>query len=198
MSEYPLPDPLDDFLQHPPGVPPHAKLRDEIWQQTAQMLPRPGGRRRWPIAAGVAAGIVLTVLFAYFGLTIAAARLSARLLEVEPVPKIEQAAPPPIVEPPVEEPTLPPPPQEPKPPVAARPAGALDLEWRAFDAPHDRDRVRLYRQAGDLYLDRHQDYESAVRCYRQSLHYSEASDLEFNPNDNWLVMSLKRDHRKEK
>lgn len=71
-----------------------------------------------------------------------------------------------------------------------------ELEWRAFDAEEDQQRVQLYFQAGDLYLTQ-KDIESAVRCYHQALHYAGKRDLESSPNDTWLAMALKRDRRKE-
>ena len=49
-----------------------------------------------------------------------------------------------------------------------------------------------------MYLERFDDMQSALRCYRQAIHYCDARDLEINPKDNWLVMALKRDQRKEK
>jgi hypothetical protein len=73
-----------------------------------------------------------------------------------------------------------------------------ELEWTAFDAESDQQRVKLYFQAGDLYLTDHNDIDSALRCYRQALHYCDVQNVEFDPNDNWLVMALKRDYRKEK
>jgi hypothetical protein len=77
------------------------------------------------------------------------------------------------------------------------PADPRQLEWSAFDAADDQERARLYFLAGDLYLDQHNDRESALRCYHQAINYSDARKLEITPTDNWLVMALKRDHRKE-
>ena len=39
--------------------------------------------------------------------------------------------------------------------------------------------------------------DAALRCYGQALSYCEARELEFDPNDNWLIMALKNDRRKE-
>ena len=95
-------------------------------------------------------------------------------------------------------PVEPKPAEEPKPPVAViAKTNPLELEWQAFDAPDDPQRVRLYFLAGNLYLDKHDDYASAVRCYSQALDYCDTRDMEINPDDNWLVMALKRDRRKE-
>ena len=76
-------------------------------------------------------------------------------------------------------------------------AHSRELEWKAFDAKNDQERVRLYLRAGDVYLATDQDIESALRCYSQALSYCDARELEFDPSDNWLVMALKSDRRKE-
>ena len=88
-------------------------------------------------------------------------------------------------------------PEQPKPPAIVVPPNPRELEWSAFDAGDDRQRVKLYFQAGDLYLDQAQDFESALRCYHQAIHYGDAQELDIAPTDNWLVMALKRDHQKE-
>jgi hypothetical protein len=83
-------------------------------------------------------------------------------------------------------------------PARARAAKTpLEQEWAAFDAG-PRQRARLYIKTGDRYLNECQDVESALRCYRQALLLCEARDLAFDPNDNWLLMALKQDRRKEK
>jgi hypothetical protein len=181
MSERPLPKPLDDFLQHAPSLPADAARQEALFQETCALLPRKR-RARWPIAVAAAAVIALVLVSAYFVF---------RRDAVVPQPQndfVKQKNDPLPVKPPEQE--------KPEPKIVQVTAHAL--EWNAFDAEDDRERVRLYFQAGDLYLDRHQDYEAALRCYHQALHYCEASELEFAPDDNWLVLALKRDHRKEK
>jgi hypothetical protein len=183
MNDNPLPEPLEDFLQHPPGMLPSAELQQSVLARTSAMM-RPQPSRRWPVVAAVAAAVLLAIASGYFGL---------RLAHVDPAPKKE-----------IVEHKLAPPPEKPQPlleeppPVVFKQISPLDLEWIAFDAAEEAQRVRLFFQAGDLYLDRHQDYESAVRCYQQALDNCEAQELEINPNDNWLVMAVKRDYRKEK
>jgi hypothetical protein len=184
MSETPLPEPLEDFLQHPPSLPPDAKRREALAQRTAALLPAPQ-RRRWPVVAGVAASIALAIVSAYLGYRIGAANTQPPLQDL-----VERSIPPA----PDDKPKTP---EEPKTPVTLVSANPRELEWAAFDAADDQERVRLYFQAGDLYLDKHNDYESALRCYHQAIHYSDAKESQIAPTDNWLVMALKRDHRKE-
>lgn len=75
-------------------------------------------------------------------------------------------------------------------------AGAIAKEWRAFDDPAKP--AELYRQAGDLYVEEAQDFESALRCYTQALDKSPEQDLAISSEDNWLLMALKNARRKEK
>jgi hypothetical protein len=189
MSDVPLPEPLENFLQAPPSLPPEAAMQDSLLKLTSSMLCKPRWWRRRPLVAGIAASILVAIVSVYVAL---------RTGNVEPLPKKD------IVErgnerlPPKETPKPQPPPEEPKPPAALVQENPVELEWTAFDAADDQRRVSLYFQAGNIYLEKQDDYESALRCYSQALHYCQAPQLEFNPNDNWLVMALKRDHRKEK
>ena len=178
MSESPFPDALEDFLQHPPCAPLDANGREELAQRTTALLPR-SARRRWPVIAAVAASIGIAIVSGYVGYLVGNAQPRQEIVErpIDPAPKKT--------------------PDEPKPAVALVSADPRALEWSAFDAADDQERVRLYFQAGDLYLDKHHDHESALRCYHQAIHYSSARELEITPSDNWLVMALKRDHRKE-
>ena len=187
MNESPLPEPLDNFLEHPPGMPQDADVRESILRMTANRLPTRGWPR-WPIAL-VGAAMIAFVLFSV-------SIFFLRLLQVVPAPEANFD----FVEEKVLVPNRPKPPPAPAPEVilVKAPAHPRELEWRAFDAEEDATRVRLYFQAGDLYLDRFEDVQSALRCYQQAIYFCEADELEINPNDNWLVMALKRDHRKEK
>jgi len=183
MTHGPLPEPLGDFLQHPPNLPADADRKEMRFQQTAQMLPK---SRRWraPIVTAVAAGIVLAFVLSYAfmrGEKIDPVLLGKSLVERQPVPAGDN--PRPI--------------HEPEPPRGQMAAEPRELEWNAFDATNDQERVRLYFQAGDLYLTSDQDIDAALRCYRQALSYCAARELEFDPSDNWLVMALKNDRRKE-
>jgi hypothetical protein len=180
MSE--LPNPLDDFLRNPPRVPSDPAHEEAIYRQTSLLLPlRSGPRLPIAIAVAAAAAFIVFVLGWYI------LRLSA--VERADVLEIVEKAPP------VADKLAPVNPVPPVVPVSAHPR---DVEWRAFDTEDDRERVRLYFRAGDLFLDRHEDYESALRCYHQALAYCDAQESELAPTDNWLVLALKRDHRKEK
>jgi hypothetical protein len=179
-----LPEPLEDFLQHPPDLPAEAALQQSLARRTSAMLPR-ARHRRWPMTAAFAASVLLTLVSAYFVL---------RYINLDDPAKkdfVENKN-----EAPQEKPKSPK--DEPKPAAVAKVIEPRELEWTAFDAANDAERARLYYQAGDLYVEKHADYDAAVRCYAQAIRYSEPRDLEFNPDDNWLVMALKRDHRKEK
>jgi len=159
-----------------------AARKNALGQKTAALLPR-HSKARWPVALAVAAGVALALVSAYYVL---------RAMQIPERDKdlVEQKQDAPLAKPN--------PPLEPKRELAKTPTEPSDLEWNAFDASDDQERVRLYFQAGDLYLDRHNDIQAALRCYHQAIHYCDARALEFDPNDHWLVMALKRDQRKEK
>jgi hypothetical protein len=181
MSESPLPEPLDDFLLHPPVLPMDLQRKEELFQQTAPAL----GKRRghWPVLPiAVAAGVLFGVLLSYL--------LFPRAAPGPEATKQEQAQHPGNAR---QEPTPAPTPAV-RVQVQPRPR---DLEWKAFDASDDKERVRLYFRAGNLYLEMNEDFESALRCYSQALTYCDARELELKPDDNWLVMALKTDRRKE-
>ena len=183
MSDMPLPEELDRFLNEQPNLPPPEEMRADLLEQTLGMLPGPFRRRRWLAIAGIAAGVLLAVLATYFGL---------RDHFLAPGPKKE------VVERENLRPPKKPPGENPGPIADISHVDPLQLEWRAFDATEDQKRVRLYFQAGNVYFERHKDFEAALRCYRQALQFAPARELGFDANDNWLVMALKRDYRKEK
>jgi hypothetical protein len=171
-------DPLDDFLREPPALAIDDSRKKAVFEQTRLLLTRRAGGR-WPLAIGVAAAIALAFVSGYF---VARSQYQAVLsvpdLVERDVPEAPEIAP--------------------EPQIVQAPPNPRALEWSAFDADHDRDRVRLYFQAGDLYLNQQNDVQSALRCYQQAIHYCDASELEIDASDNWLVLALKRDHRKEK
>jgi len=54
------------------------------------------------------------------------------------------------------------------------------------------EQIALLRRAGDLYLSRYGDLESALDCYRQVLELTPASERgEFDAGDSWLLAELK-------
>ncbi len=178
MNELPLPEPLDDFLNRPPSLASDAATRESIFQKSARQLP-PRRAERWPLLLSCAATFMLALLSAYYLYH----RFPEPKNDIVEIKKAPDDAPKPPAPPPI---------------LVKAPPHPRDLEWSAFDAEDDPARVSLYFQAGDMYLERFDDMQSALRCYRQAIHYCDARDLEINPKDNWLVMALKRDQRKEK
>src|SRR2546428_233066 len=144
MSETPLPEPLQNFLHHPPALPASADAREALYKRTATMLPRRRGWRRWPVFGGIAASILLALAAAYFGLRSADTR--PEIVERKSGPAAEM-------------PKAVPPKEGPQGIAAVVPVRPLDLEWAAFDTQDDQQRGRLYFQAGDLYLERYNDFE---------------------------------------
>jgi hypothetical protein len=75
-------------------------------------------------------------------------------------------------------------------------ASAAELLAEQADAPGEA--TRLYRQAGDLYLNDLQDYKNAARCYRIFLDRTGEPGLKTEPTDTWLLTSLKNKAFQEK
>src|SRR5947208_3202375 len=138
MSETPLPEPLENFLKHPPKLPASAEMREALFQRSAALLPRRRTWQRWPVFAAIAASILLALATAYFGLH----SNDTKPLIVErksgPVPENPNPQPSPRPVSPKEEPQS----------VAAAPVHPLDQEWAAFDAKGEQKKARLYFQAG--------------------------------------------------
>ena len=70
----------------------------------------------------------------------------------------------------------------------------MDQEWRAFDSRENR--AALFFEVAQRYLEK-QDYDSALRCYRQALDAAPKEELAIRSDDNWLVMALKEARQKE-
>lgn len=187
MNEKQLPDPLEDFLSHPPILKPDLELRESLLEASVRRLHnRRAPRWPWLLAGAAAIALVFGAACAYF-----LAR-SSMIPQPVPVPDLVERFDIPHKEAPI-------PPMPPREEVLVKaPPSPCELENRAFDAAEDTTRVQLYFQAGDIYLTKFEDVRSAMRCYQQAILYCDANHLEINPNDNWLVMALKRDQRKEK
>lgn len=56
---------------------------------------------------------------------------------------------------------------------------------------------RLFREAGDRFLQEEQDYQAALRCYRNFLDEAAEPELAAAESDTWLLASLKNARRKE-
>jgi hypothetical protein len=76
-------------------------------------------------------------------------------------------------------------------------ASAREAEMRAEQADDRHEAGRVYRLAGDKYL-LVQDYRNAARCYRLFLTRADASALQPEAQDNWLLTSLKNAAFQEK
>jgi hypothetical protein len=170
------PDPLDDLLRPAVAAQDGLAFRGRLLAQTTRVL-RSRRRRRVAVwVAALAACYVAGVLTVYwFG--------PKRIEQVVVVQKEPTPAPlvPALVKPAVPD---------------AKPASAVALEWKAFDA--DQHRPEMYRKAGDRYMNQDADPASALRCYGQSLNGSSDADLAISPNDDYLLMLVKNARQKEK
>ena len=179
-------DDLDDLLTPtPPAETPG--LRDALLRRTERRL----SLGRWARRAGR-----LALAAAVFAAGIAvgvwrAPRERETVLVPTPVPQVEVVT--------VTVPVLVPMPgasPDQNPPVTVRTAKGLELDAeQADDMPTA---AKLYRQAGDAYLNAEQDYANAARCYR--LFLARAGDPALAPErgDTWLLTSLKNAAFKEK
>jgi hypothetical protein len=180
MSELPLPDPLEEFLDHPPARPDPAELRKGLLRRTTAIVRRRRLARRFVAATAVAALLALVV----GGVWLAYQRGPEKLPDDTPAVHARvKSGPGPEDEPQAKAG----PPQHPQPPLTG-----LALEWKAFDAPRE-ERSALYFQAGDRYLEEERDLASAVRCYGRAVQMASAQSLQIQGNDNWLVTALKQD-----
>jgi hypothetical protein len=175
-------DPLDGLLS-PPAMPEDHALRARLRYETSQRVSRrrPIFRLARVAAAAACLAVCLLALRGVMVLLIPAAdpqrprqiSLSGNLFppgQANPAPNPEAPAP--------------------------SPPSPAALEWAAFDSPAA-ERPARYLEAGDQYLEEAQDYAGALRCYRQAMESGDPAALEVDPDDNWLVMALKRDQRKE-
>ena len=169
MSDHPADDNLCDALLGRVPPPTDPALRRRLLRQTTPLLRRRLWGGRLLLAAVLAA--------CYLG-----GLLTARLAPDVP------AHPDPL-------PTAHQPPPGPSAAVPGAATPAL-LEERAFDSLAER--AVLYRRAGDRYADEQGDWESALRCYRNSLDVAADEELEVSPGDNWLLMALKDARKQER
>lgn len=165
-----LPDPLEDFLHGTFDRAADERLRQTVLEKTSRVLRRRRLLRKLSFAAGLAACFVAGVA------------VGSRLLETSPgVPAPVHAV---LPEKEVES-------------TPAVPVGneAVAHEWKAFDAQQDR--AAIYFEAGRKYVRENQDYDSALRCYRQALDVAPPEALAIGPEDDWLLITLKQARRKD-
>ncbi|HXD87682.1 MAG TPA: hypothetical protein VN641_14395 [Urbifossiella sp.] len=97
-----------------------------------------------------------------------------------------------LVRPKVETPPAPQPLPEPEPETAGL------AELLAEQATDRSEAARLYRLAGDKYLNDLQDYRNAARCYRLYLGQAGDDALQLQTTDTWLLTSVKNAAFQEK
>jgi hypothetical protein len=175
------PDDLADLLAPRPGGP-SAAARAAILRQTERGLARRWWLRRGTRTAFVASLVAAGGAVGWFARTPVADAPASPAVEVVVVPVVV-----PIIQPPVAD--------TPSAPAPTLSASAVEL--LAEQADDALAAARLYRQAGDAFL-REQDYPNATRCYRLFLARSGQAALALDPNDSWLLVSLKNAAYKEK
>jgi hypothetical protein len=179
-------DELDELLGPPPAAEPPG-LRDDLFRQTSRQLTRGRWVRRARTAGAVAAVLAVGGLVGWFAKpappAVAPEAPAERVVfAVAVVPFV-------VV------------PDSPAMDVAGSPElplSAAKLETRAELADDAAEAARLYRLAGDRYLNDRQDYPNAVRCYRLFLARAGDNGLSPDPADTWLLTSLKNAAFKEK
>ncbi len=164
------PDPLENML-HPPSPPESEALRQTVYLRTRRVL----RRRRFVRQCAYAAGLLLSFAAGLLVMRVTTRPATVPDLSARSASKGE-------VQPSDKPPT---PPDE----------SALAREWRAFDS--DDRRGELYRQAGDSYMEKEYDPQSALRCYTNALDHGTKQDLTISADDNWLLMAIKDARQKE-
>jgi hypothetical protein len=154
-----------DRLLTPTNLPPTPGLRDRLRAETTRRLRR--GRWTWRLAAAAA----LAACYAGGALSVWLTR---------PAPVVV------VIEKPAEKPTALPPMELPRSPHD------LELAAEQSDGP---ERARLYLDAGRRYGRDFNDWQAALRCYRNALDAS-GEQLAIDPtNDDWLLTKLKTERR---
>ncbi|MDB5306572.1 MAG: hypothetical protein JWO38_774 [Gemmataceae bacterium] len=189
----PTPDPPDDLdalLTPPPGAVPSADLRDAIFRQTGRALARAQLVRRVVGVGSVAAVFAAGGLAGWVG--------KPERVRVELVAAPAEVVVVPVVVPVPAAPPTTPAPSPPEMPPRVEPMSASTAELRAEQLDDPAEAARLYRLAGDKYLNDGQDYRNAARCYRLFLTRTGDPGLSPEPGDTWLLTSLKNAAFKEK
>jgi hypothetical protein len=190
MSDPALPsDDVDSLLAPSPGTGSRPDLRDIVFRQTERALHRGRWLRR------VAKAGVIAAVFAAGGLV--GWGVKPERVTVETItPPSEVVCVPVVVPVVIESPSAPADPVAKTPSPVTLSAAAAELQAEQADAPGEA--ARLYRLAGDTYLNDLQDYRNAIRCYRLFLDRVGDTGLSPDPADTWLLTSLKNAAFKEK
>jgi hypothetical protein len=177
-------DDLNEILAPKPGQP-ATGLREKLLRQTKTRLVR----QRW-IRRSFRIGAVAAVFLA--------GGLTGWLARPSPLPEPLPAQVPDVVFVPVIVPV--------PTPVESGSSGTQEItrqlsgsetELQAEQEDDPKAAARLYKLAGDAFL-RDQDYPNATRCYRVFLVRAGDVALSINPDDSWLLTSLKNAVFKEK
>jgi hypothetical protein len=181
-------DELDELLTPRPAAEPSAEFRDALRRRTGWQLVwrRRGHRIR-----------VLVAVAAVFASGVAVGSAWKRAPAPAQRNLLFRLAQPEVVVVPV---VVPVPASEPRPvpssPEAPLTAGQYEVRAELADDPAEA--ARLYRLAGDRYLNDLEDYRNAARCYRLFLARAGDAGLSPAPGDTWLLTSLKNAAFKEK
>ena len=179
-------DDLSEILAPRPGQSPSA-LREKLLRQTEARVVRQRWLRRSTRVAAVAA------VFLLGGLT-------GWLVRPEPVSVPGPSSEPEIVFVPVPvvvPASMPAENGSSGPPEIARQRSASETEMQAEQEDDLTAAARLYKLAGDAFL-REENYSNATRCYRLYLVRAGDAALSLNPDDSWLLTSLKNAAFQEK
>lgn len=166
-----IPDDLDDLLT-PGGELPGDARREEVWRQTSGYLRR---RKRVRDVVRVGGAVLLVALGVGAGWMLKPAGVPTGPGEVTVARR---------------EPTA----SAPAATTSPSPRTAQQLELDAERVDDLMASARLYREAGDRYLEQGNDIRSALRCYRQHLELTDQQARQVSVNDSWLLLSLKRAH----
>jgi hypothetical protein len=175
------PDDLEDLLRPRPGTPSPA-LRDALLLRTERALVC----ARWVSRAAKVAAVAALVAV---GIGVGWVIRPERVVEVAGAERAVPVFVPFFLSVEVDGSR---PPVSPEPPLSATAA-----ELQAEQADDTAEAAKLYRAAGDRFLDR-QDYRNATRCYRLFLARAGDDGLSLESSDSWLLTSLKNAAFKEK
>lgn len=159
-------DDLEDLLR-PPASESAAAFRVRLREQTARRVRRTVAYRRMGRMAALMAAFVAG---------------GACVWLARPAPEVELVF--------VDRPTL-----KPSEPEAPRPQSPHELELAAEQADGAKSAM-LFLEAGRLYGGGLNDWDSALRCYRNALELDPTLARKSDPNsDDWLLVKLKNDWR---
>jgi hypothetical protein len=175
-------DELDDLLS--PRVPSTAgEAREAIFRRTERTLARGRLLRQTAKVAAIAVVFVAGGVGGWF-----AKPEQVRIVEFAVASPVEIIVPVPVPIPSANR--IDPPPSE--------PPSSSQAELLAEQSDDPTEAARLYRLAGDRYLNDFQDYRNASRCYRLFLIHAGDSGLSPQRDDTWLLTSLKNAAYREK